>query len=185
MRTLALLFSLFVLLPVAELALLLKVGGILGFWTTLGLVLLTGFGGAALARREGVRTLAGVQGALARGEIPGTSLLDGACILVGGTLLLTPGFLTDGVGFALLFLPSRRLLQLWLRRRIRRGLEAGTLRVGVMGSGGGFGWSTATWGRGSSAGGNGWGVPADPYRDIPRAEVVEPDPPLVPPTRRP
>jgi UPF0716 protein FxsA len=109
MRILALLATLFVVLPVAELALLLRVGRTLGFWPTLGLVLFTGVLGAALARREGTRTLGALRSEVARGGLPGRAILDGASILVGGALLLTPGFLTDALGFALLFPPTRHV----------------------------------------------------------------------------
>lgn len=129
MRILAILATLFVLLPVTELALLLRVGRVLGFWPTLGLVLLTGVAGAALARREGLRALTSFRSEVAGGGIPGRALMDGAAILVGGALLLTPGFLTDALGFSLIFPPTRRLIQRGLRRRIEAGLAAGTIQM--------------------------------------------------------
>lgn len=129
MRILAILATLFILLPVAELALLLRVGRFLGFWPTLGLVLLTGVAGAALARREGLRTLTGFRSQVAGGGIPGRALMDGACILVGGALLLTPGFLTDALGLSLIFPPTRRLIQRGLQNRLEAGLSAGTIQM--------------------------------------------------------
>lgn len=146
MRILALLALLFIVLPLGELALLLRVGGLIGFWPTLGLVLLTGLAGAGLARRQGFRVMAVLQAELAAGRMPGRALLDGACILVGGALLLVPGFLTDTVGFVLLLPPTRALLLRILRRRIEAGIAKGTLQV-VMAGGGGGGvrWGSPVW----------------------------------------
>jgi len=120
---------LFVLVPVLELVLLLQLGRWVGVWPTVLLVVVTGVGGAALARTQGLRTLASVQLELARGRLPGRALMDGASILVGGALLMTPGILTDAAGFALLFLPTRRLIQGWLLARLGRAIRRGTLHV--------------------------------------------------------
>ena len=127
---------LFVLVPLVELVLLLRVGQWLGVLPTVALVAATGVMGAWLVRTEGVRTMARFQEQLARGELPGKVLMDGAAILVGGTLLLTPGVLTDVVGFALLFPPTRSLLQGWAAARLARGLESGRIHV----TSAGFGW---------------------------------------------
>jgi len=133
---LARLALLFVLVPLLELALLVRIGQVVGLLPTVALVVLTGVLGAALARAEGLRTLLSVQRELAAGRLPGAALLDGLAILVGGALLLTPGLLTDVVGFALLIPPSRR----WLRGRVRSWLEgrlrSGELRVAFFGPGG-------------------------------------------------
>lgn len=120
---------LFIAVPLLELALLIQVGRWTGIWTTVGLVFLTGILGAALARAEGLRTLWSFRADVARGRIPGQALQDGLAILVGGALLLTPGFVTDVVGFALLFPPTRRALQAAVRRRLRRAMEEGSVRV--------------------------------------------------------
>lgn len=145
MRVLAFLALLFIVLPVVELALLLRVGGLIGFWPTLGLVILTGLAGAGLARAQGFRVVSVLQGELAAGRMPGRALLDGACILVGGALLLTPGFLTDAVGFSLLLPPTRGLLLRRLRRRIEEGIANGTLQVVMAGGGAGARWGTRGW----------------------------------------
>lgn len=135
MSILARLAILFVVVPLLELALLVRLGQLLGFWTTIGVVILTGVAGALLARAEGFRTLWTLRSDLARGRLPHQAMLDGASVLVGGALLLTPGLLTDGVGFALLFPPTRR----WVQRRFLRRLEGkvarGEIRVGVFRSG--------------------------------------------------
>lgn len=151
---LARLALLFVVVPLLELALLIQVGQWVGLPATILLVLSTGVAGAALARREGLRTLSALQGELARGALPGQSLLDGLAVLVGGAFLLTPGILTDAAGFLLLLPPSRRWVQRRVRKRIEKGLKDGTLRVvrtgplgfGPMGAGpGGPGRPASPW----------------------------------------
>jgi len=128
---------LFVLVPVVELMLLIRMGQVVGFWPTVAFVILTGWAGALLARLEGMRILTQFQQELLAGRVPGQALLDGACVLVGGAFLLAPGVLTDVTGLALLFPPTRRLIQRWVRRRIERGIQDGSLRVMTMTAGGG------------------------------------------------
>ncbi|HSL82329.1 MAG TPA: FxsA family protein [Thermoanaerobaculia bacterium] len=99
---------LFTLVPFAELVLLLWIGDKIGFLPTVALILATGVAGAALARHQGLATWRRFQAALAAGRLPGTELLEGLLILVAGALLLTPGVLTDAVGFLLLVPPARR-----------------------------------------------------------------------------
>ncbi|NIP56955.1 MAG: FxsA family protein [Gemmatimonadetes bacterium] len=129
MSILARLALLFVLVPLLELTLLIQVGRWVGLWPTVGMVFLTGIVGAGLARMEGLRTLWAFRADLGRGRIPAQPIQDGLAILVGGALLLTPGFLTDVFGFALLLPPSRRAVQRAVRRRLRAGIESGTIRV--------------------------------------------------------
>lgn len=141
MSFLARLGLLFVLVPVLELLLLIRMGEWVGLWPTLGLVVLTGATGAALARLEGLRVLFQFQKELASGRLPGQALLDGISVLVGGAFLLTPGIVTDLAGFALLLPPSRRWIQRRVRARLERRLRDGTLRVVAMGPGAfGGGW---------------------------------------------
>ena len=120
---------LFVLLPVVEIVLLIQMGQLVGFWPTVAFVILTGWAGAALARMEGMRVLARFQQELAMGRIPGEAILDGASVLVGGAFLLAPGVLTDLTGLALLFPPTRRVIQRWVRKRLERSIKNGSLRV--------------------------------------------------------
>ena len=110
------LFLAFTALPLIELALLLQVHGAIGLEATLALVLLTGTTGAALARWQGLKTFARVRESMAQGRLPGQALFDGALILFAGALLVTPGVLTDAVGFALLVPAVRRLVGRGLRR---------------------------------------------------------------------
>lgn len=123
------LFLLFVGVPLLELYILVQVGRLMGVWPTIGLVVLTGVAGAALARLEGFRTLWKVRGALAQGRLPGSALLDGFAILLGGALLLTPGILTDLVGFSFLLPPTRKVLLGRIRKSLERRLKSGAIRI--------------------------------------------------------
>jgi UPF0716 protein FxsA len=105
---------LFIVVPIAELALLIQIGRWVGLWPTLGLIAVTGVIGASLASREGLRAWHAFQDDLARSRIPGRPILDGLSIFVGGALLLTPGLLTDLLGFTLLARPTRR----WIQNRV-------------------------------------------------------------------
>ena len=119
------LLSLFVLLPLLELALLIQVGQWIGLGWTLALVIATGFLGATLARRQGLRTWIAIRTELQEGRIPAGELTDGLLILIGGIVLLTPGILTDLVGFGLLLPTSRDAFKRRLRRRFERAVERG------------------------------------------------------------
>lgn len=159
---------LFVVAPVVELYLLVRLGGMIGLWPTLGLVVATGAAGAVLARAEGLRVFLRFQSELMQGRLPGQPLLDGLCVLVGGTLLLTPGILTDLAGLALLFPPTRR----WIQRRVARRLEAqvasGAVQFVSFGSGGmGFGAGGFGAGGFGGAGTGGAGFGGSPRDDIP------------------
>ena len=111
--------------PLVELTLLLKLAEGFGWRPTIALVLVTGALGAWLARREGLKTLGRIQADLAAGVPPTDALVEGALIVAAGLVLVTPGILTDAVGFALLIGP--------IRRRVRRRLtEAFKRRVVVL-----------------------------------------------------
>ena len=105
------LLLLFIALPLVELALLLRVAQAIELGPTIALVLVTGVLGAALARREGFRTWMRVQADLAAGRMPTSEIVDALLILVAGVLLVTPGLITDGIGFALLIRPVRNALK--------------------------------------------------------------------------
>jgi UPF0716 protein FxsA len=117
---LARLVLLFVFVPLVELALLVWIGERVGLLPTVALVVLTGITGAALARQQGLSTLRRFQASLAEGRPPHGELLEGLLILIAGAVLLTPGMLTDLVGFALLVPPLRRPLTVRLGRRFAR-----------------------------------------------------------------
>lgn len=120
------LLVLFVLLPLVELALLIQIGRAIGLGWTLAIVVATGFLGASLARRQGLRAWLAIQTELREGRVPGETLVDGLLILIGGIVLLTPGILTDLAGFALLVPATRNGVKTVLRRRFERAIERGS-----------------------------------------------------------
>ena len=118
------LFLLFVLVPVIEIALFIRIGGAIGLFPTLAVVIATAALGTWMLRREGLATLAAARARLDAGELPASQLLEGMLLIVGGAMLLTPGFMTDVAGFLCLLPPTRRVLA--------ARLAAGALgRVGV------------------------------------------------------
>jgi UPF0716 protein FxsA len=125
------LLLLFTVVPLLELALLLQMGRWIGVWPTIGVVVATGFTGAFLAKLAGASVLGRIRYELARGRLPSDGLIDGALVLVGGALLLTPGLLTDLVGLSLLFPPSRHLYRERIKRTFRRKIVLLTQDQGV------------------------------------------------------
>jgi UPF0716 protein FxsA len=111
------LLVLFLIVPIIEIYLLIKVGGLIGAIPTVFMVVFTAVLGALLLRQQGFATLGRVQEALARGEVPAIEMLEGALLLIGGALLLTPGFFTDTIGFICLIPPLRRRIIMWALRR--------------------------------------------------------------------
>lgn len=140
MQSVGKLFALFVLVPLLDIALLFQVGSVLGTANTLLLVIATGAVGAWLFRREGSRAWLAWQEAMAQGRLPEEGILGAAMLLVGAAWLLTPGVVTDAVGFLLLLPPTRKLaaslIRPWLKRsiaqRVEEGVAAGTTRVRVV-----------------------------------------------------
>jgi len=120
------LFLLFTIIPIAELSLLIRIGGLIGLGPTLGLVVATGAAGAWLSRREGLKSWLTVQRELAAGRLPGEEMVHAVLILVAGIVLLTPGVLTDALGIVLLIRPVRRRLIARLRERFSRQIQAGS-----------------------------------------------------------
>lgn len=102
------LFAIFVGIPLIEIAVFIRVGGLIGLWPTIAIVILTAALGSWLLRMQGFKTLVRAQQSFERGEMPVAELFDGLCLLVAGALLLTPGFVTDIIGF-LLFIPPVRV----------------------------------------------------------------------------
>lgn len=119
------LFLLFSIIPIVEIYLLVKAGTVIGPLPTVGLLLLISFAGAWLVRHQGFEILRRIQLELSQGRMPAAELLDGFMVLVGGILLLTPGFFTDVLGLLFIIPPSRRLMGrfviLWIRQRLSRG----------------------------------------------------------------
>ena len=124
---------LFVVVPLLELALLILMGQWVGTWPTISLVVFTGVTGAWLARTEGLRTMWRLRHDLAKGRVPGQAIMDGMAVLAGGALLLTPGILTDLVGFSLLVPRTRRVIQKRIMARLERRIQEGAVQVKVAG----------------------------------------------------
>lgn len=104
------LFALFVAVPILEIALFIQVGGLIGLWPTLAIVILTAITGSLLLRSQGVQTLGRLQSSISEGRNPMDPIAHGAMMLVSAVLLLTPGFFTDAVGLLLLVPPVRSYL---------------------------------------------------------------------------
>ncbi|ELJ8532622.1 FxsA family protein [Vibrio cholerae] len=112
------LLFLFIAVPVIEIALFIQVGGVLGVWPTIALVLLTAIVGASLVRSQGLQTLLTVQQRLAQGQLPAQQILEGVMLAVAGVLLLTPGFFTDILGMLVLLPAPRAYLAKQLMSRV-------------------------------------------------------------------
>ncbi len=115
--------------PIIEIAVIVQVGQLIGFWPTLTLLVVESALGAWLVKREGLRAWKALSGALRTGHLPGRELTDAALVLIGGTLLLTPGFVTDVVGFGFV-LPftrpfARRVVQAYVARQAGGRLRGG------------------------------------------------------------
>ncbi len=117
------LILLFTLVPLLELVLLLKVGQLMGVIWTIGIVVITGITGACLARLQGFLTLRRIEQELNSGRMPADQMFDGVLIFLSGILLLTPGFVTDILGFLGLIPISRTLLKEFLKRKFRKMLD--------------------------------------------------------------
>ena len=109
----------FIAVPLIEIGLFIQVGGAIGLWPTLVVVVATAMAGTALLRHQGLGALARLQQSLDRGEVPLEPVFDGFCLLAAGALLLTPGFFTDAVGFALFVPQVRHALRRFIARRVR------------------------------------------------------------------
>jgi len=123
---------LFMAVPLIELALLIKVGDIIGVLPTIALVIATAVIGVSLLKRQGLAALDKARKALEAGDFPVESVAEGACLLVAGAFLLTPGLVTDTVGFLLLVPAFRRGIAHWLFGKL---VSAGNIHVSTHGSG--------------------------------------------------
>lgn len=115
-----LLLLVFIVLPIAEIYVIVKVGEAIGILPTLALLIVDGFVGAAVARRQGAAAWKRFNEAIAAGRAPAKEVLDGAMVIVGGAFLLAPGFITDAIGLLLLLPPTRALMRGFMTRVARR-----------------------------------------------------------------
>ncbi len=117
MNPVGVLFLLFLLVPLVEIYFLIKVGNLIGAISTIALVVFTALLGAMLLRFQGWVTLQRTRTTMARGELPALEMLEGVLLLFAGALLLTPGFVTDAIGFAFLVPPLRQAVIRWFIKR--------------------------------------------------------------------
>ncbi len=123
------LLAAFIFLPILELWVLFKVDAHLGLGATLLIVVMTGFVGAWLARAQGLMIMLQIQRDLNEGRMPAPRLIDGMMILIAGALLITPGLITDTVGFLLLVPACRAQIRAWLRHKMEQKLRDGSMNV--------------------------------------------------------
>lgn len=131
------LFLIFIIMPLAEIAVLVKVGGLIGLWPTLAVVILTAVAGTWLLRLQGFQTWQRAQVALQRGEAPVAEVLDGMFLFAAALLMVTPGLITDTMGFLFLIPPVRHAVAKWL---VNWAIRTGRLQV-YPGADGGMGGS--------------------------------------------
>jgi UPF0716 protein FxsA len=128
------LLLLFVLVPITELTLLVKLGGYVGFLATLVLIAITGIVGGSLARNQGFLVINQIRDSLSKGKLPADSLIEGLLILIGGVMLLTPGLLTDVSGFSLVIPGSRRLIREVVKQKFKKQIKNGNIKFNFFGS---------------------------------------------------
>lgn len=123
------LFLIFAVVPVIELALLIKIGSIIGTLNTIAIVILTAIIGAYMVKLEGLEVMYRIQKNMQEGIFPGEELINGMMILIAGALLLTPGFFTDIIGFLMVFPFSRNHIKKIARRYIEKKMSSGEIRI--------------------------------------------------------
>ncbi len=123
------LILLFILIPAAEIGVLLLSGNTIGIWPTVALLIATGVLGSYLAKKQGINTLKKVQEQLRYGRMPGDEILNGVCILLGGVMLLSPGFLTDIFGLILLLPPTRAAMKPIILKMLKRWMNNNTFTI--------------------------------------------------------
>jgi UPF0716 protein FxsA len=123
------LFLVFTIIPIIEIWLLIRVGSVIGPLPTVAILLAISMTGAWLARSQGFRIIVAIRDDLAAGRMPAAHFLDGVLILVGGILLLTPGFFTDFIGLFFFIPATRNLLKRWLRTWLEQKLRQGNFVI--------------------------------------------------------
>lgn len=119
--------------PVIEIIILLLSGKVIGFWATLFALLLMGIVGAYLAKQQGLETLRRAQAQMNVGQLPGNEMINGLCIMIGGILLVLPGFITDLAGLLLILPPTRKLckplIMRWITKKINKNKNKGIITI--------------------------------------------------------
>lgn len=117
MNPIKFIFLAFIIIPFIEIYMLLQIGGVIGPFLTILLVVSTAIIGVALLKREGLSTWQRLQDNMAQGQLPALEIIEGALLLIGGALLLTPGFFTDMIGFSCLISPLRKKIARYIAER--------------------------------------------------------------------
>lgn len=120
----------FLVTPIVELALLIYVGGLIGFWPTIAIVVVTALVGSLMLRREGLAVWRRFNERLNEGGLPGRELVDGVIILLAGALLITPGVLTDIAGICGLLPSTRAIIRTMVMKRVRASIARGSTSLG-------------------------------------------------------
>ncbi|MBM7622665.1 FxsA family protein [Sporohalobacter salinus] len=128
------LLLLFTIVPIIELALLIKLGNYVGLLPTLGLIAITGIIGASLARSQGFLVINQIRNKLSTGSLPADSLIEGLLILIGGGLLLTPGLLTDVTGFSLIIPITRKAIRRVAKVKLKNQITKGNIQFSFFGN---------------------------------------------------
>jgi len=129
------LLTLFIALPILELAVILKVHRAMGLGPTLLIIIVTGIVGASLARWQGLMTVVLIRRDLAEGKMPAPRVMDGVMILLAGAFLVTPGLITDAAGFLLLVPHVRYRIRMWMKKKLEEKLKDGSMNITFHGSG--------------------------------------------------
>lgn len=120
---------LILIVPALEIGLFVWAGGYIGPWWLIFLIILTGVVGAWLAKQQGLDTINKARQSMAMGYAPQEEIFDGLCVIIGGVLLLTPGFVTDSVGLILLIPYTRRPIKQWMKKILQRMIHNGKFRI--------------------------------------------------------
>jgi len=123
------LFFIFAVVPIIEIYLLVSVGKVIGPWPTIGIVIAMGLLGATMIKSQGIRLLSQVQLATARGQMPTNALINGLMVFLGGLMLITPGFITDVLGLAMIFPPTQSILRIAVKAYLMRMMAKGAIHV--------------------------------------------------------
>ena len=123
------LFLLFTVVPLLELYLLIQAGTYIGALPTVGIVIVTGIIGGLLARNQGLAVLRRVRQDFQEGRLPAGTFFDGLLILIAGIVLVTPGLLTDCLGFLLLIPWTRQVFKQWLKSRLQEVVSQGQVQI--------------------------------------------------------
>ncbi len=119
----------FIVVPLIEILLLIEIGSRIGAFNTILVIVLTAIVGASMMRQQGFTIMRNIQRDLSQGRMPTGELINGALVLVGGIVLLTPGFFTDAVGFILLIPATRGFIRKKIQLLIRRKIESGDIHI--------------------------------------------------------